>query len=110
MSEQDPENPLDRIWERAAVFAKHLDQSLVEISNHSHEDNGTVSNDTVSAIIVALIMHANCYVKALKDRGAPHIHMEALSKLAETMSDQVFSSYESNTTDKINVKGPDDSQ
>lgn len=108
----DPKKPnlVERILERSVVFAQHIDTSLVHIADNSHEDNGAISDETVSSIIVALIMHANCYTRALQERGATEIHMEALTKLAGKMSDEVYDAYEANINGQVTVKGPEEAQ
>ncbi len=106
----DPEDEIpdaiDRVVDLATGYARKMDAALVAISKDPQAENET---DHLSAIIVALVTHANCYVRVMKDRGAPPIHMEALTRIADVLSDRIYEAYESEyATGRINSKGPEE--
>jgi hypothetical protein len=108
MSEPEDDIPdaIDRVLDLSAGYVKRVDQVLVDISKDPDAQSET---DYLSAIVVALVTHANCYVKVLTARGAPAMHMEALNRIASALSDQIYDEYESEyVTGRINAKGPEE--
>lgn len=100
------ESPVDRIVDLATDYAKKIDEALIALAQASGAE---VASDHLSAIIVALLTHANCYVRALQDRGTPATHMDALTRISVVLSDKIYEAYESEyTLGRINVKGPEE--
>lgn len=109
MAQDEDEFPqaIDRVVDLATDYAPKIDVVLVKISKEAAPDKYS-ETDVLSGVIVSLLLHANCYVRVLKDR-VPASHMEALSNIATALANQIYADYESEyVTGRINSKGPEE--
>lgn len=109
---KDPQDELpdaiDRVVDLSTDYAPRIDVVLVTIAKETPPDLYS-ETDVLSAVVVSLLMHANCYVRVLKERGVPKVHMDALSSIATALSDRIYDAYESEyVTGRINSKGPEE--